>query len=41
MLVLAYVTLGADPTSWVSDILHRWRDLVLEDFEVQIAAIDP
>ena len=35
------VILGADPTSWVTDILAAWRDLVLPGHDIQIVAVLP
>lgn len=35
------VVLGSDPSSWVTDILAAWRDLVVPGFDIQIVAVLP
>ena len=35
------VTLGGDPSSWLHDLLHAWRDLVLPGLETTIVLVDP
>ena len=35
------VTLGADPTAWVAEIMHEWRDYMLAGVDTRIVAVDP
>ena len=35
------VVLGSDPTSWVTDMVAAWRDLILPGHDVQIVAVQP